>query len=273
MEIERLAPHIGAVIHGVDLAEIDDPTFDAVHKALLDHLVVFFRDQTMTREQHVAFGRRFGHVQIHPFHHRKDVPEIHPLENDERRPPAVNIWHTDVTYLTEPPMGSILYAREVPELGGDTLWANMYLAYETLSEPIREFIEPLRAVHDFMSTFGKSLLERDDGIERLRKAKEEMPPVEHPVVRTHPETGRKCLFVNSTFTTRLVGLSTRESDAVLNLLYQHVAETPELTCRFRWEPGSVAVWDNRCTQHYARADYFPQRRFMERVTIDGDRPY
>lgn len=263
-----LSPTIGAEIDGVSLADpMDDDTFAEVHRALLEFKVIFFRDQDVTPAQHVAFARRFGDLETHPFvPHRDAYPEVMVLKKNDRMGGFENVWHSDVTWRRQPSLGSVLLAREVPAVGGDTLFSDMYAAYDGLDDDLRQTVDGLTAVHDFTRTFG-SLLSREE----LLKKREEFPPAEHPVVRTHPETGRKGLYVNAAFTSHIVGLSQAESDRLLGLLYRQ-ATVPEYQCRFRWRPYSVAFWDNRAVQHYAASDYYPSRRRMERVTIVGDTP-
>jgi taurine dioxygenase len=230
--------------------------------------VIFFRDQRLSPERHKELGRRFGRLHIHPAAPSvlADHPEVFVIKADESSKfIAGEDWHSDVSCDAEPPMGSILYLTTVPpDGGGDTLFANMYLALDTLSAPIRKLIEGMTAIHD-----GEPLYRGRYGNDDAGKV---YPRAEHPVVRTHPVTGRKCLFVNRFFTTRLVGLSRNESDGILHVLFRHI-ETPELTMRFRWQPNSVAFWDNRCVQHHALWDYYPNKRYGHRVTICGDRPY
>ena len=273
IEVKPIAGALGAEIHGSDLSQpLGNQTFQEIHDALMENLVIFFRDQDITPDQHKAFGRLFGELQIHPFAPKLDGhPEILVIENDEARPSRINNWHTDVTFLEKPPLGSILHAQEVPETGGDTMWANMYGAYEALSDKLQGFLSGLVAVHDFSHNFGKRLLRQEGGYEKLKKAQAEMPPAEHPVIRTHPVTGRKGVFVNSAFTTHIKDMAAKESAALLGFLYEHV-RTPEFTCRFHWRKHSIAFWDNRCTQHYPIADYWPARRRMQRLTVNGDRP-
>ncbi|MCG8695004.1 MAG: taurine dioxygenase [Minwuiales bacterium] len=273
IQVTPIAGALGAEISGVDLSEpLGNQTFQEVHDALMENLVIFFRDQDITADQHKAFGARFGELQVHPFApHLEDHPEIIVIENDEQRPSKINNWHTDVTFMQKPPLGSILHAQTVPEAGGDTMWANMYAAYDALSDKWQVFLSDLKAVHDFTHNFGKRLLREEGGYEKLKKAQQQMPPAVHPVVRTHPVSGRKGIFVNSAFTTHIDGMSQRESDAVLGFLYEHI-RTPEFTCRFNWRKHSIAFWDNRCTQHYPIADYWPAERRMHRVTVNGDRP-
>ncbi len=264
--VRKVTPIIGAEIEGVDLSRpLSDRQLEEVHAAWMDNLVIFFRDQTLTVEQHLEFGRRFGKLHLHPAAHKPDQhPEILVIKADENSTHvAGEEWHTDVSCDPEPPMGSILHLTEVPpDGGGATLFANMYRAYETLSDPIKRMLSGLTAIHD-----GKHVYERP-GYSEDRQ----YPRSEHPIVRTHPVTGRQALFVNRGFTTRIVGLSRSESDAILQMLYRHI-ETPELHVRFHWRPGSMACWDNRCTQHHALFEYFPNRRYGHRVTVAGDKPF
>lgn len=266
IEVRKLSPVIGAEIHGVDLSQpLSDRQAEEIHDAWMDNLVIFFRDQNLTVEQHLDFGRRFGELHIHPAAHLPDQhPEILVIKADENsKHVAGEEWHTDVSCDAEPPMGSLLYLTEVPPNGGgDTLFANMYRAYETLSDPIKTMLAGLTAVHD-----GKHVYERPG-----YRDDRQYPRSEHPIVRTHPVTGRQALFVNRGFTTRIVGLSRNESDAILQMLYRHI-ETPEFSVRFHWRPNSLACWDNRCTQHHALFDYLPHRRYGHRVTVKGDKPF
>lgn len=271
MQVEPLTPNMGAEVRGVDLARpLDDVTVEGLEQALQNHLVLFFRDQNMDLEQHKAFGRHFGDLHVHPTAPAPDGhPEVLIVRADESsKAIAGNRWHSDVSCDEEPPMGSILHMHELPQTGGDTLFANMYAAYETLSEPMQRFLEGLSAWHESEHLYRDTL---DYGARR-RQGAHNFPAARHPVVRTHPRTKRKCLFVNAGFTTRIEGLSEAESRALLDMLFDH-ARTPEFQCRFRWAPKSVAFWDNRCAQHYALWDYFPARRLGYRVTIKGDRPY
>ena len=267
IQVHKLTPAIGAEISGVDLGKkISDSQFQEVHKALLENLVIFFRDQNMSIEAHKEFGRRFGPLHIHPNAPAgiPEHPEILRIRADEKSlHVAGEEWHTDVSCDAEPPLGSILYLTEVPpDGGGDTLFANMYRAYETLSEPIKQLLIGLTAIHD-------SARAHYGGAAR---SEAKYPSAEHPIVRTHPETGRQSLYVNSLFTLRIPQLSNSESEALLQILYRHI-ETPELHCRFHWRPNSVAFWDNRCAQHHAVFDYFPHRRYGHRVTVCGDKPF
>ncbi len=266
IEVTKLTPHIGAEIGGVDLSRpLGNQQFQEVHDALMENLVIFFRDQHLTHDQHKAFGRKFGNLAVHPTspHCPEGHPEILTIHADENsKHVAGEEWHSDVSCAENPPMGSILYLTEIPPTGGDTLFASMYAAYDTLSPPIKQLIEGLTATHDGEPVYRG----------RFGWTGKDFPRAEHPVVRTHPVTGKKALFVNGNFTTRINGLSKLESDALLQMLCRH-AETPEFQCRFRWQPNSVAFWDNRCAQHHAMWDYFPQRRHGYRVTIEGDKPF
>ena len=269
IRMEKLTPHVGAEIHGVDLSRpLDERTFKEVHDALVEHGVIFFRDQHISPEQQKAFGRLFGDLHMHPAAPSllEGHPEILVIHADEKsKRVAGEDWHSDVSCDLEPPMGSILYMHELPPVCGDTLFASMYAAYDTLSDTMKRFLEPLSAMHEGEHVYrGRYGAKEDD--------QRQYPKAEHPVIRTHPVSGRKALFVNRGFTTRIVQLKKTESAAVLELLFRHV-ETPELHCRFRWQPRSVAFWDNRGVQHHAMWDYFPQRRHGHRVTIKGDKPF
>jgi taurine dioxygenase len=271
IEVLPVTAEIGAEIRGVDLREpLSDEAFAAVEKALLDHLVIFFRNQAITPEQHLAFGRRFGGIQVAPFGPKHpEHPEITVLDQVEPRGQGADAWHTDNTYMPTPPMGSILRAVRLPRLGGDTCFASMYAAYEALSPPMRDLIGGLSAEHDLTRALARAIRDgnSDADLEAMQRA---WPSETHPVVRTHPVTGRRALFVNGNFTTRLRGLSPLESDAMLTYLLDRV-HSPAIQCRFRWEAGSIAFWDNRVVQHFAVPDY-GERRIMHRVTLDGDRP-
>jgi len=269
IQVRPLAGALGAEVAGVDLGELDDAAFAEIHAAWLQHQVLFFRDQDLSPEEHKAFGRRFGELQIHPFLHSRKAeghPEIVVLESDEARPYVASGWHTDVTFAERPPMASILRGVEVPAWGGDTMWTSCNAAYDALSSTMQRLLADLVAVHDTSKTFSRGAYPS----ERHPDA-DEMPRALHPVIRTHPETGRKAIFVNPAFTLRVKGMRPAESEALLGFLYQHVA-TPEFTCRFHWEKNSLAIWDNRCTQHRVVADNAKAHRRMERVTVEGDRP-
>jgi taurine dioxygenase len=272
VSVSPVSGAIGAEIANIDLADLDGRQVATIRRAWLDHLVIFFRGQNLTPAQLVAFARRIGEPIEYPFLKGLDgFPEITPVVKLEHE--TVNfggIWHSDTAYLERPPMGSMLLAREVPARGGDTLFANMYLAYETLSAGMRRMLDGLAAVNT--SAKADVTKTRED---RLRDgAREDARPeyeALHPVVRTHPETGRKALYVNRGHTARFAGMSEEESAPLLEFLFAHQTR-PEFTCRFRWTVGSLALWDNRCAQHYPLNDYHGHRRVMHRVTLAGDRP-
>jgi taurine dioxygenase len=274
--VHPLTGALGAEISGVNLAEpLDDETFAEIRQALLDNLVIFFRDQNISPEQHLEFGRKFGELHVHPFIPTLEgYPEIIKLQSADDGPGEMayqsNTWHTDLTYEAVPPMASILRAIEVPEAGGDTMWNNLYLAYEGLSARMQAFFDDMTAIHFIAMSMPANFLEQKWAGKQVERFHEKTPAVEHPVVRTHPETGRKALFVNRNFTSHLKDIHREESDALLNYLYQHI-EQPEYQARFHWADNSIAMWDNRCTQHYAITDY-ASRRVMHRVTVCGDPP-
>jgi taurine dioxygenase len=266
--VTPLSPTIGAEIGGVDLRRpLDDVLFAELDRALLEWKVLFFRDQQLAPAEHRAFAARFGALEVHPFLPQGEFPELVRFEKSATSPGYENLWHSDVTWREVPSLGSILRCIETPPYGGDTLWADMACAYDTLPEDLRRRIDGLVAVHDFAISFGIGMTPDD-----LAKSRVQFPPAEHPVVRTHPRTGRKTLFVNEIFTSHVKDLPSEESEALLQRLFRQ-ARIPELQCRFRWTPGALAFWDNRATQHYAVSDYHPHRRVMERATIIGDRPY
>ncbi|MBM3629246.1 MAG: taurine dioxygenase [Alphaproteobacteria bacterium] len=266
--VDRLTPVIGAEISGVDLAgPLPEETMEEIRRALAENLVVFFRDQRMSPAQHLAFGRRFGELHVHPAApHVAGMPELMVIRADASSTRANGEgWHTDVSCDEEPPMGSILHIRECPPHGGDTLFASMYAAWESLSDRMKSYLAGMRAVHDGEHVYRG--LYSNLGV----ADKPSYPRAEHPVVRVHPVTGRKALYVNAGFTTRLLGVPRDESDAVLAYLFRH-AENPLFQCRFRWRADSVAFWDNRCAQHRAMWDYWPHVRQGHRVTVKGERP-
>ena len=274
IEVLPQGPTIGAEIRGVDLsADMSDEAFSVVYAALVRHKVVFFRDQNITPAQQVAFGRRFGELETHPFRpDRPGMPEIVVLDNHRDNPVlSTDIWHADTTFREGPTKFSILRCLEVPAYGGDTLWADMVAAYAGLSERFRTFIAGLEAIHDFKN-FRLLYDDDEEGQAELARMRKRYPKPTHPVVRTHPETGERVLYVNPQFTVRILGLTRKESDAVLAALYEQ-AKTPEYQFRLRWARNTIAVWDNRSTQHYASNDYWPERRHMERVAVVGEKPY
>lgn len=274
--VKPISGALGAEIEGVDLSkDLSNETFDDIHQAFLDHIVIFFRDQNLTHEQHKAFGRRFGTLNIHPYVKGMDGhPEIMQIiKEPEDRINFGGGWHSDMSFLEEPALGSILYAREIPPYGGDTLWANQYLAYETLSAGMKKMLEGLKAVHTAKGEYSErgASAQKRKGME-VSTAGDDTPSFEHPVVRTHPETGRKALYVNPAFTEKFAGMTRRESRPLLDFLFEHCTQEP-YTCRFRWTKNAIAFWDNRAAQHFALNDYHGHRRHMERVTVNGDRPF
>lgn len=268
IRVHPLTPAIGAEIEGADLtAPLSEAVFAEVERAFAENLVLFFRDQPMTPDQHLAFGQRFGDLDIHPAApSAPGHPELMIVAADETSSRANGeAWHTDVSCNPEPPMGSVLHIRTCPPVGGDTLFASMYAAWDSLSDGMKDRLSGLTAVHDGEHVYRG--LYADLGV-----ADRPLYPVSvHPIARVHPVTGRTALFVNSGFTTRIPGLAPDESDALLKYLFQHL-QHPAFQCRFRWTPDAVAFWDNRCAQHHAVWDYWPARRFGHRVTIKGDRP-
>jgi taurine dioxygenase len=271
IEIQPIAGALGAEISGIDLSQsLDDQAIAAIRKAFLEHLVIFFRGQKLEPQQQLAFARRLGEPMAYP--QLKGLPEcplITPVVKlEHERVNFGGVWHSDTAYLERPPMASMLYALEVPPHGGDTLFANQYLAYERLSEGLRATLKDLVGVNT--STKAQASRTRED---RLREAGAELKVLigEHPVAREHPETGRKALYVNYGHTERFKGWSEAESRPLLEYLFAHQVQ-PELTCRFRWEKGSIAIWDNRCAQHNPVNDYHGYRRVMHRVTLAGDIP-
>jgi taurine dioxygenase len=273
LSVRHSSGALGAEIEGVDLStEFGDALVAELRRALLDHLVIFFRNQDLTPAQFLAFARRFGTVAEYPFvTGLPDYPEVIEVKKlEHERVNFGGIWHSDTTYLEEPPMGSMLLARQVPLTGGDTLFANMYLAYETLSSGMRQLLERLSAVSS--SAKADVSRTREDRVATSPKqAAQKAYEAKHPVVRTHPETGRKALYINKAHTVRFADMTEEESAPLLGFLFDHQVR-PEFTCRFRWERGSIAFWDNRATQHNPINDYHGQRRTMHRITIAGDRP-
>ena len=262
---------IGAQVSGIDLnGPLTDSDIAAIRTALVEHSVLVFRQQAMTGDQLLDFARRFGQLFVQPVF--SDVfQELLILTNDEKRPPMLNTFHQDMTGLQCPPAEHLLHALEVPVGGGDTIWSCNYAAYKSLSGTMQAFLSGLTATHSVVHAYRRAFETMPDGAARRARIEANHPPVHHPVVRTHPASGRKGLFVNRFFTERIDGLSKAESDVLLDFLYK-VIETPEFCFRLRWEVGTLAIWDNRCTSHYAVADYYPQRRRMQRASICGDEP-
>jgi len=265
-DLNIITPNIGAEVLNVDLANLTDGLLAQLKKDLQDHFVLFFRDQVLTLEEFKNFGKRFGKLDIHPaaIPPYADHPEVLVMETDEKTTKVyTEAWHTDSTASAEPPLGSILYMDIVPENGGgDTLFSTTCAAYDALSQTMKCYLEGMTALHD---------AGRLSGQPGIRADAERLPTCEHPVVRTHPVSGRKCLFVNRVYTSHIIGIPPAESDAILAFLYDHM-EQPLFQCRFKWRPGSIAFWDNRCTLHRSIWDFYPQRRKGHRITICGDKP-
>ena len=275
LTITPLSPALGAQISGVDISrDITAAQRDAIEQALLQHQVLFFRHQPINPEQQARFAARFGDLHIHPIYPNvPDTPQVLVLDTAVTDVRDNAVWHTDVTFLPTPALGAVLSAKQLPAYGGDTLWASGIAAFEALSAPLRGMLDGLTATHDFAKSFP---LERfgttAEDLARWEATRRNNPPLSHPVVRTHPVSGKSALFVNEGFTTRIVDLSPKESDALLSFLFTHITK-PEFQVRWRWQQDDVAIWDNRVTQHYANADYLPARRIMHRATILGDKPF
>jgi len=273
LEINPLAGALGAEISGIDLSvELSDENSQRIRKLLNQYEVIFFRGQNISPARQKALALTFGPLQTHPAYDTvEDFPEITILESKADKPTKIEAWHADMTFRQHPPMASVLKSVTIPPKGGDTLWASMTAAYQGLSFHMQNFLGNLTAVHDFSHGFRESLAE-EGGRERLADAVLAHPPVRHPVIRTHPETGKKLVFVNALFTTHIEGMRRKESEALLAFLFQHIT-TVEYSCRFHWEVDSIAIWDNRSTQHKPVNDYFPAHRCLHRITSDGDKPY
>ncbi|WP_435609411.1 taurine dioxygenase [Pseudomonas knackmussii] len=275
LTIEPISPALGAVVSGIDLRQpLDDAQQQAIERALLQHQVLFFRNQPLNPAQQANFARRFGDLHIHPIYpsvpEQREVIVLDTAVTDVR---DNAIWHTDVTFLETPALGAVLAAKQLPSYGGDTLWASGIAAFEALSKPLQQLLDGLTATHDIGKSFPQERFGATDAdLARLEEARLKNPPRSHPVIRTHPVTGRKALFVSDGFTTRINEVSPAESRALLDLLFSHFGR-PEFSVRWRWQENDVAFWDNRVTQHYAVDDYRPQRRVMHRATILGDKPF
>jgi len=268
-DVRRISATCGAELHGVDITgDLSADVVAEIRAALLEYKVIFFRDQPMSPGEHVAFARRFGDLEVHPFlPGNADHPQLVRFEKGRDSAGYENGWHHDVTWRETPSMGAILHAIEVPEVGGDTLFCDMAAAYNGLDQELQDRLDGLIAVHDFMFAFGSQMSEA-----KRAETRERYPLVEHPVVRTHPETGRKLIYVNAYFTSHIKDMDPAESQKLLTYLTKR-AGFPEYQCRFTWEPHSIAFWDNRVVQHYATSDYWPARRVMERASVVGDRPF
>lgn len=269
--IHPCTPTIGAEVDGISLKDpLDTEIREEIHRALLEWKVLFFRNQDMTRDEHREFASHWGSFEEHPFFQivqgRQTAPDVVTLAKDATLGGTENAWHADLSWHKHPSYGAILRAIELPEVGGDTLWADTSAAHDLLPQEIQERIAELTAVHDWVSTFGQAM-----GEEKSQALRPHFPQVEHPVVCVHPETGRRSLFVNPAFTQHIVGMEAAESAELLAVLYATIS-LPECQVRFRWSEGAVAFWDNRSTQHYASSDYYPARRVMDRISIIGSAP-
>ena len=274
IEIVPLTATIGAELHGVDLATAPDDaaTMALIEQALYEHLVLFFRGQELTPDQQVRFAGRFGPFEHHAFAKpHPDHPDMTVLDQTTPESDGGNSWHSDSSFMAQPSLGSVLRAVQLPPLGGDTCWASMYAAFDALSPRLQTMLDGLTALHDIIVPLEKAVAGGHSVSADLDAIRRSWPPMEHPVVRRHPVTGRRALYVNNNFTTRILGIAKAESDVLLPYLLQHV-QRPDFQVRFRWATGSVAMWDNRVTQHYAVPDYTGHRRIMHRVTLTGERP-
>jgi taurine dioxygenase len=272
LQTKILTPAIGAVVEGLDLSVVTGEQVAVIREKLDQHLVLFFEGQHLTPAQQRDFAARFGELYLHPFYAgHEEANEVMVLAHDEKHRANSDRWHNDVTYLEKPPQAAVLYTEVIPPVGGDTLFANMYSAYEALSPPMKDFVATLRAEHSFAKNFTPQRFDELGIADRRDEIYAKHPPVSHPVARTNPATGRKALFINQDFTTNIEGITARESETLMRFLFDHMAQ-PEFQVRWRWQPNTVAMWDNRWAQHCALADYFPQRRVVRRATILGDRP-
>ncbi len=273
LTVTPVGPTIGARVTGIDLGRpLAAETLEELARLLVHHQVLFFENQPLTPARQRTFAAGFGPLHVHPVYPSvPDFPEIMVLDTGPHNPTDNDVWHSDVTFLEAPPAIVALSAKVIPPIGGDTLWSSAFAAYEALSEPLRRLLDPLEAVHDFTRSFPEWRHNKPGVYERWLEARSRNPVRCHPVVRTHPVNGRKALFVNENFTAHIVGLSARESDGILRILFDHVTR-PEFTVRWSWKPDDLALWDNRSTQHYAVNDYLPHRRLMHRATVLGDRP-
>lgn len=276
ISVAPLAGVIGAEISGVDITNVDQETYAEIHQAFLRHSVVFFRDQELTPETQMAFGRLFGPLNRHSYvKGLDDYPDVFRIVKEPTDAHHFgNAWHTDLAYEEQPALGTILYGMDVPSAGGDTMFTSLYAAYDALSDGMKAMLADLRIVFTNANTYGKSAKRFKTGVAKdmtVEQAPEEKE-VTHPLVRTHPETGRRALYLSTTHFSRIDGMTKAESQPLLDQLSAY-AVRPDFTCRFKWRPGSVAMWDNRCTMHYAVNDFPQARRIMQRVTLQGDTPF
>lgn len=269
IECRRITGALGAEVTGADLANPSDSMIEQLRKAWLDHKVLVIRDQHISREEHIAFGRCFGELEIHPFaSNHKDYPEIVRIKSNEKFQYAASSWHTDVTWRPEPSMGSILRGVEIPPVGGDTSFANSAMAYERLPDDVKDFIADRHAIHDFSMTFGRGMTDA----ERTAK-QQEHPPARHPIVRTHPETGEKSLYTSRNFISSIEGVEDEAEFDRLMESFDRAIMNPSVQCRVKWQPDTFVMWDNRAVHHHASDDFWPETRHVERVTICGEKPF
>ena len=275
MQAKQLTPAIGAVVSDIDLCKPLSPVqYSEVSALLVEHHVLFFENQPVTPRQHRDLAANFGALHVHPVYpHDPEVQEIIVLDTNTKNPPDSDTWHTDVPFIEEPPMGALLSARVLPPTGGDTMWTSCIAAYDVLNDEYKKLIENLTAEHDIAAAFTDDRYgATPEARAQLAAAREKNPPMIHPVVRTHPVSGKRGIYVNHSFTTRIIELEPKNGTEVLNFLTSHVAR-PEFVVRWKWKQYDMAFWDNRLTQHYAFADYLPHRRVMHRATILGDKPF
>ena len=273
-QINNLTPTIGAEISGIDLSkDLNSQNLDNIYKNLIDHKVIFFRNQNLKPEDHIAFAKSFGDIEPpHPIYpHVENFPEITLLENDSSNPPDTDEWHTDVTFKTEPPFTSILYSKEIPPSGGDTLWCSLIAIYDALPENIKIELESKRAIHD-MGAFRNNFSSEDNEeySKKLNAGFEKFGNAVHPVVKVHPILNKKFLYINPSFTRHIIGMDMTDSNNLLSYLFSFMTK-PQYQVRFKWTPHTLALWDNRCTMHYAIGDYMPHRRVMNRITVLNDK--
>ena len=268
IECHRLTGALGAELTGVDLAAPTASMIDEIRKAWLDHKVLVIRDQHISREEHIAFGRCFGELEIHPFaSNHNDYPEIVRIKSNEKFQYAASSWHTDVTWREEPSMGSILRGVEIPAVGGDTSFANSARAYERLSDEVKASIDGRYAIHDFSMSFGRAMSDEERAEQQAR-----FPPARHPIVRTHPDTGEKSLYTSRNFVREIEGADDAEFARLMDA-FDRAIMNPSVQCRVKWQPDTFVMWDNRAVHHQASDDFWPETRHVERVTICGDRPF
>ena len=271
--VKKIAPHLGAEISGVSLGRLGDADFQVIQAALVEHEVLVFRNQKLSVDEYMSFGQRFGELTVHPFSTSlPERPELIVLDNDPSTPPiSTDQWHSDEMFRDRPALATILRSTIIPEVGGNTVFASMTAAYDGLHPSLQQFLCSLEALHDF-KVFRALHSGTREGRQRLLELEEMFPNQRHPVVRVHPVSGRRAVFVSPQTTKRILGVRDFESEHLLQMLYQ-LPQVPEYQLRVSWEPNMIVMWDNRSTQHYAPRDYFPARRRMERLTVGGDKPF